>query len=141
MEGPAIHLVMTESLIIFEAISYLPTSTGLSGRMTIILPFFFLYPLFLVRICEVGVIVILFFHQVDVAASGPASLSGHIRQAVACTCADPYSKRETYTMVYKTVKDSAGKHPAESSSLKNEGCLIVIIHLQTPCRQPPGDIS
>lgn len=119
MEGPAIHLVMTESLIIFEAISYLPTSTGLSGRITMILPFSFCIP------CSLSGFAKLEIHD--------ASLCKEVSEA--------YSKGEAHTMVHKKVKDSAGKHPAESSSLKHEGCLIVIIHLQTPCRQPPEDIS
>ena len=68
------------------------------------------------------------FHQVDIAASGPASLSGHIRKAIACSGADTNSERKTDAMVHKTVKDSAGKHPAKSSSFKDQRHIAAAAH-------------
>ena len=63
--------------------------------------------------------IVVLFEKVDVAVFCSATLSGHIREAVAGSCAYTDGVGETYSAIHEIVEHSAGEYSAHSSAFEN----------------------
>ena len=67
-------------------------------------------------------------HQVYVAGLGPAPLSGHVWQSVACSGADSYGEREADSLVHEAVKHTASEYSSKSSTFQYQCCVVADSH-------------